>query len=350
MWPADRKRRMHTPTLREDWFSRITGFAETSYADTQARLRVVDGQLVSADGLQRWGIGELTLPSLASLRARAPAAGSCRSTLQAIVGDVRALHRDPRFAGALFQVASQFNLLEMVGPQVTPEHGVTGYMHDRTQGPACAMAAGAGTVYRNYLMPVGTGFGQTRDRQVDTADAMRRSLAAALQVAPEALWTMRNGYLQPSRASLALIGRHLAGLTEAGRNALRSQLAIGWHRHVEVTDGEAPRPQVSQAYCSAVPVSYSGLGQALWQPLASLVLEAAYEATLRAACIQQAEEGNPKVLLTRLGGGAFGNHDDWIDAAILRALRLTEGMGLEVWVVCYGALDARTQALLADWA
>jgi hypothetical protein len=51
--------------------------------------------------------------------------------------------------------------------------------------------------------------------------------------------------------------------TEAGCDALRSHLCIGWHREMEVTEGDAPRPTVSQAYCAAVPVSYSGLQQAL---------------------------------------------------------------------------------------
>ena len=36
-------------------------------------------------------------------------------------GLILALHHDARFNGALFQVASQFNLLEMTGPEVTPE-------------------------------------------------------------------------------------------------------------------------------------------------------------------------------------------------------------------------------------
>jgi hypothetical protein len=36
--------------------------------------------------------------------------------------------------GALFQVASQFNALEMTGPSVTPEDGVTPYQGDHTQG------------------------------------------------------------------------------------------------------------------------------------------------------------------------------------------------------------------------
>lgn len=47
------------------------------------------------------------------------------------------LHGSPEFEGAWFQVASQFNALEMPSPSVTPEQGVTAYVHDRTQGPAC---------------------------------------------------------------------------------------------------------------------------------------------------------------------------------------------------------------------
>ncbi len=84
-----------------------------------------------------------------------------------VVGDVGQLHRDPANRHALFQVASQFNLLEMTGPDVTPEDGVTRYAYDRTQGPACAIAAGAATVYRNYFVPVGGQIGQTQDRQID---------------------------------------------------------------------------------------------------------------------------------------------------------------------------------------
>jgi hypothetical protein len=69
-----------------------------------------------------------------------------RLMISSMVGDVRRMHDDPNNHNALFQVASQFNLLEMTGPDVTPENGVTRYVHDRTQGPACALAAGAATV------------------------------------------------------------------------------------------------------------------------------------------------------------------------------------------------------------
>ncbi len=52
----------------------------------------------------------------------------------------------------MFQVASQFNLLEMISPNVTPDDGIGIYENDPTQGPACAIACGAGTIYRNYLV------------------------------------------------------------------------------------------------------------------------------------------------------------------------------------------------------
>jgi len=71
--------------------------------------------------------------------------------VRVVVGDVRRLHAAPEHACALFQVASQFNLLEMTAPHVTPEDGVTRYKDDPTQGPACAIVAGAATMYRNYF-------------------------------------------------------------------------------------------------------------------------------------------------------------------------------------------------------
>lgn len=90
------------------------------------------------------------------------------------------MHRAPENVRALFQVASQFNLLEMVSPQVTPEDGVTRYQDDQTQGPACAIAAGAATIYRNYFVPVGGSYGQTTERQLDGLADIGVALSSAL--------------------------------------------------------------------------------------------------------------------------------------------------------------------------
>ena len=72
------------------------------------------------------------------------------------------------------------------------------------------------------------------------------------------------------------------------------------------------------------------------QPFASLVLQAAYEATILAAVLNAQRGVSNVVLLTQLGGGAFGNQDDWIHAAIRRALVMIAEFGLDVRLVSYG--------------
>ena len=140
-----------------DWFEQLTGFKELGYEETRRNLEVLDDQLRSRVNRRSYGIGRLETPTLGELRARAiQTIGDFGGNLSItnISGDIRTLHADPANANAVFQVASQFNLLEMTGPDVTPEQGITRYQRDPTQGPACAMAAGAATIYRNYFVPV----------------------------------------------------------------------------------------------------------------------------------------------------------------------------------------------------
>jgi hypothetical protein len=175
--------------MPSDWFEDLMGFNELRYEETRANLEVAGRTLRSKVNNRVYTIGTLETPSLAELRDRA--ASIVRSLTGAlrvsnVVGDVARLHRDPANGHALFQVASQFNLLEMTGPDVTPEQGVTRYAYDRTQGPACAIAAGAATIYRNYFAPVDGRAGQTHDRQIDCL----RDLGAALHNQDNRLWTI----------------------------------------------------------------------------------------------------------------------------------------------------------------
>jgi hypothetical protein len=117
---------------------------------------------------------------------------------------------------------------------------------------------------------------------------------------------------------------------------LRGRLRIGLHWDVEVTDAGRPFPLVSQAFCSALPVAYSQQAPRYWERFARLVLEAAYEATLWAAALKCARRRASKiVLLTSLGGGAFGNDESWIEAGLVRALKLASGFDLDVRLVSY---------------
>ena len=329
-----------------DWFERLTGFQETSYDATRNQLEVVGQQLRSRATGQSYGIGRLELPALAELRHRAesgrPVPG--RRQVSIVQGEARQLHGQPEYAGSLIQVASQFNLLEMVSENVSPEQGVTRYVNDRTQGPACAIAAGAATIYRNYFAPVGEAAGQTSTHQLDGFASLGEALAQAVGRPAESLWSMRNGYSMFKPGAVGTISQCLHTLDSKAIDELRCKLRIGLHWDVEVTDGDAlPRPQVSQAFCSALPVSYNhraGASADDWKPFASLVLEAAYEGTLWAAVANAQRHGSKTVLLTMLGGGAFGNDEAWIHAAMRRAIETVANHGLNIVFVSYGAPSA----------
>ena len=145
--------------------------------------------------------GMLETPSLAELRTRVREIPAATGTLKVseVVADVQKLHVAPENNGALFQVASQFNLLEMVSPSVTPEHGVEIYENDHTQGPACAIACGAGTIYRNYFASVNGRVGHRHPLTAQTTH--RKSLQqrwAFTSWTPAAFRSVRLGILSQS--------------------------------------------------------------------------------------------------------------------------------------------------------
>lgn len=315
------------------WFERLFGFEERDWLGTQAQFDLGGTRLTSRANGRSFDAGTFCTPSVAELRAQAgPSVGSARVRHEAI-GDVLELHADPTHRGALFQVASQLNCLEFADPRETPEDGVTAYADDPTQGPACALAAAAATVYRNYFAPVGDQIGQRADRQLDNlADAL------ALLGPPEAFATVRNGYAfsDPSRLRASATALH-----DAGRDAFIDCMRIGVQRRVQVTfasrfvEPEAPT-HVDQAFCSALSCGYDRSPRELWAPLATAVLDAAYEATLLAARAG-VREGTCSgiVWLTFLGGGAFGNDPAWIADAIARAIRVAGDETLDIRIAHY---------------
>ena len=330
------------------WFEDLTGFQELPYEETRRNLEVVGKTIRSRINNRSYAIGELKTPSLKELRNEAAkAVGGLAGTLNVsnVVGDVKRMHRDPANRHAMFQVASQFNLLEMAGPGVTPEDGVTRYIHDHTQGPACAIAAGAATIYRNYFVPVDGHVGQTRDRQIDCL----RDLGAALGNDHNGLWTMSNGYALCTAKGLATIVQKLKALDASEVDGLRDLLRIGIHSGVQVSDAEQKDPVVSQAFCSALPVASTNIPAERWKSFAVLVLEGAYEATLWAAVINAHRFASKVLFLTQVGGGAFGNEGQWIHDAMRRALRKMVGVDLDVRIVSYQHPDPELKRLAQEF-
>lgn len=253
------------------------------------------------------------------------------------IGESGDLHR--RFPNAFFQVASQFNSLEFISASVTPEAGVTHYVYDRTQGPACALACMGGTAYRNYLLhpdlfdreaaamsgEVGeAGRGQQASHQLNLLGDFTSYLTSA-HGAPDAaasavpaveedfFYRIENGYFFPAPtmstfpSRLAALANCYGATREDAEDALVARLRVaivedatvtlplhncddsvgGDHRQSTAVHSLRDVHVVSQSYNSAVSLHASS---AAWSPearsgveaMARLVLRGTYEATLLA--------------------------------------------------------------------
>ncbi|KAL3931042.1 MAG: hypothetical protein SGBAC_011493, partial [Bacillariaceae sp.] len=308
-------------------------------------------------------------------------------TVRNMVGEARSLHSEP-FATILgkaskysatdfpaenyyvFQAASQFNLLEFPSPSTTPEAGIEAYIYDRTQGPACATACAAGTAYRNYLVPmmkdddrsssrnestpnpVMQQRGQTKHCQLNGLKRVENYLetSTTLQKVP---WVVQNGYMEGKKRSIADLNALLKSDSQL-HDALVRRIQIGVQEDATVTDCPTANGEclVTQTYNSAISIGYSKMSNELWIPMAKIVLQATYEATLLVAmlkAVQFAFDGNPKtvtVVLTKVGGGVFQNDNSWICEAIKRAIDQVEelitkphGIGLDIRIVHFGRIE-----------
>lgn len=83
------------PLMQMDWFERLTGFRETDYDDTRAKLRVEGRRLRSLINGKSYGIGELELVPLQTLREKVKSAGALPGQLKVnvVTGDVRQMHQ-----------------------------------------------------------------------------------------------------------------------------------------------------------------------------------------------------------------------------------------------------------------
>ena len=153
------------------WFEEIFGFRETK-ENINNYITIKENKMFSSANNRSFIFGDLEVPTLKNLRNRLPEENGTIQVSE-VIGDVKELHKKEDHA--LFQVASQFNLLEMISPVITKEQGITRYLSDMTQGPACAIACAAGTLYRNYYTNVNT-------------------LNNIEKMFDEKYWTMKNGY------------------------------------------------------------------------------------------------------------------------------------------------------------
>lgn len=269
----------------------------------------------------------------------------------------------PENAGSVFQVASQFNCLEMSHPGVTPQDGVTNYIYDRTQGPACSLMCPAATVFRNYFV---NGEGQAEGKQLD----LLSDVAHQLDNARHGYWKMKNGYCLPTRPD-AIGDLHARFTQEKERGvdlceSLKNHIRVGvqWDTEIAVQtksvkspDGgwinEAlPTHRLCQVFCSGLPLSYSKYKNTNdeWKPFALTVLRGVFEATIAVgAILAKRQNKRIKIYLTQVGAGVFGNEPAWVSEAIERSLEIYRDAPLDVILVHFGTLMSKPYANLEKY-
>ena len=249
-------------------------------------------------------------------------------------GGIKARILNSSSSGAVFQAASQFNCLEMADISKTPMDGIAIYANDHTQGPACALACPAGTVYRNYLVEHG-GFKGQNTEQIDNLS----DVGEIVENSTNYYWRMQNGYLIGVSSEIVNLNARLLANINLIAN-LENALRVGVHWDTSVAPPK--KHTVCQVYASAIPCTYKhkappnlpSIDQ--WEPLACLVLRAAYLATLAVATILSLKRRRRVVCyLTILGGGAFGNKEEWIWDAINNALIAFKTAPINVILVHY---------------
>lgn len=329
------------------WFELLTGFKEESPKQVRDNIRIENGKIISLVNSKEFVFGNLEIPTLEELRENSYKLNNYRESIQVseVVANVRDLHRQTENAHALFQVASQFNLLEMINPNVTPEHGVGRYEFDNTQGPICAIACGAGTIYRNYFVELNGQTGQTANNQIDCMELIGKELDNEKLK----LWEMKNGYAMFTQSGLQLVNKKLSQFNDTEREKLKGKLKTGIQWNTEVTISES-KHKVTQIYCSALPISYNNIDSAYWEEFARIILEALYESTLYTGMLNMERNGSNLVYLTLVGGGVFGNNKEWILDSIRKAIDKFRNVPLDIKIVSYKESKPAVKELISRYS
>lgn len=361
--PADKKHSSVSPVipfgqaLREDFFQDLFGIPEKSFSnltDTYLKAVIFQGTYqnrpvymlkkpyelkINPDSVSKtYQAGYVEILTIDALRNKTKIieqSNSGEGTLS-VIGvdfsnkesacaayvDIGALQADSNNKDCVFQAASNFNILEFVNAEQTPEtQPLSTYPGDITQGPFAAISAAPGTVLRHYFMyhdnnTTPQQWRQTKDKQVNLLD--QTGIA------------VKNGYVQFESTDFNALATDLVG-----------KIKVAYHRDVQVTFGQnflktgthaVVKDQsqiIDQVYTAAVDfgkdnAQFKNNKQALL--VAQAVLDAAYEGTIRAAYAH----GKKKVFLTLIGGGVFANSPEMIAAAIEKQIDFIKQSGMSV--------------------
>uniref|UniRef100_A0A6B2L7B0 Uncharacterized protein n=1 Tax=Arcella intermedia TaxID=1963864 RepID=A0A6B2L7B0_9EUKA len=230
--------------------------------------------------------------------------------------DVNYLQSQESNKGALFQVASNFNCVEGIGGPPDEKDFVTNYIYDKTQGPYASISCGGAAILRVFGAFAHPNqhqvlWRQTKDKQINLLSDL------------SSYFPIQHGYVALDRDNDVKLPED--------KETLLSQFQIGYQQNAQVIFGEAEGeyfkivPPEQNQTIDQIFVAALNLAQGLSGRLASKIpgvehkaqflLKGAYDGTYLAALYHNKK----KIFLTSVGGGVFGNREDWIVDAMLDA-------------------------------
>lgn len=310
------------PSLQESmtWFETITGLPEYEWlsrrdesileapnGDLQIQ-NVHTGQRFEAGSFSVHSLEDIAQPTTSNINALPPFELHVRTSHAGLPSvDVANLQAHAQ-AGTLFQVASNFNCVEVAHHSVHPDGGnfVSNLAIDSTQGPAASASGGVSAITRVHAPFYdpninSNDWGQTIHRQVE--------LLGHPLIAHH--FPVTNGKLI----------FHGTEPTDYNPDALFKHIRIGLHRRVRPYFGlrrppfmeyfENP-PSIDQVFVAALNHRAPKPHPHHLESKTKMLLKAAYHGTYRAAIQCQ----NPQMVLTLIGGGSFANPPAYIAGAI----------------------------------
>lgn len=250
--------------------------------------------------------------------------------------DILTMQSLPKWNGATYLAASNFNCLEFVSSYQTAKEGVTSYYTDSTQGPYAALACGPAIVYRNYFFK---------------HDGVEGQLDKEVNILSETPINVKHGYAQikDDRDFKEIKNESGKKIDPWDYNWSNPKIwQVGVHRNCEVvmtrgpgrTFATAPPKQIAHhVYAAAFNFCGDVSSTAFTQSVTQDLLQAEYRATILAAWENSQLfpnlPGSNKLSLTLLGGGVFNNPYELICEAISANVDLIVESGLDVYITCF---------------
>ena len=220
------------------------------------------------------------------------------------------------------QIASQFNALEMISPEVSHRDGIVRYSNDRTQGPIGVLCCLPGLITRNYWYT---------NRYSSQPDSLKHLNLPT-----------KNGYLLWGKDS----SQALQILSSPGAMDKLITPIMAYTQVVGVrTDGykasvHRTNKLVHQIFCSAAPGSYYDNSMDFHSEINEILLRQQYKNAIIYSLLLRQQGRRAKLHLTMVGGGAFQVSKDLIAQCIKDTLDEYKDQPIDVYLEIYSQEDS----------